>query len=319
MNGKFLYDLPIVDFFTDSDAYKKDGKIVPEGTPGAEARAWNYTDYLAWGKLLGDNGGSYAPVRGFNSTLSKFIYGNIMNADSVRDRTQRGVRGGADKWDHDDGGMYTPILSANDVGMILTANSKGTEQMTSDFWRNFLAEYKFVFHSTLRQITEGDQEYGPESKGWQTQRKKLLAEIGNRMRAALTVTLVLSGNLGFTDGRPTTPFSREKWDKNTSFSPSAEKSKTMIDQMAKIFFKNSNIDEADRAKYESLIEYRAVKEGKSYKTGSFKANGQEYKTQIEASKLVAGDVGDQIFSSDLDVIERSLREFCQTNPILASE
>jgi hypothetical protein len=319
MNGGFLYDLPIVDFFTDKAAWKKDGLIVPADTPGAKDRPWSYQDYKKWGEMLGSNGGTYAPVQGYNSRLSKFIYNNIMNADSVRDRTQRGVRGAKERWDHDDGAMYTPVLTANDVGQMLTAESKGTEQMTSDFWRRFLEEYKFVFHSILEQINSGDLKYGLDDPGWSESRIKLLKQVGERIKAGLTVTLTLSGNLGLIDGRPTAPFSKSKWEKATGYSPSAENSKKIVDSMANIFLKNANIDETEKSKYEKLINYRASFEGKGPKNATFKVGNEEFKTQIEASKLVVGNVGTKIFSSDLDVIERSLREFCQKNLVLPGE
>lgn len=321
INGKFLYAYTPIDFFTDDTGWKKDGRLVPPHTPGAKIRPWLYNDFVTWGDMLDTNGGSYQRDGGFNGPLSKFVYNIMMDSESLRDRTQRGVRGGAEKWDHDDAAIFAPVLDATDVGMLLTAKSDGTEQMTADFWRQFLSEYKFIFHALLRQIDDGDREFGPDNVEWQKKRKLYLKRVGERVRAGLTIVQTLSGNVGIADGRLTMPFSDDKWNKpsESGYSPLASDSKGVIDDIAGIFLKNANIDETERNKYQALLKFSAMNIGKTYKNAKITVDGKEYSTQEEVRRFVIGDTGNKIFSSDFDVIERSLREFCKGNPVLPGE
>ncbi len=56
MERDFLGKMPQVQFFSDNVSYKKDGRVVPAGTPGATQRNWNERDYAIWADYLTEGG-----------------------------------------------------------------------------------------------------------------------------------------------------------------------------------------------------------------------------------------------------------------------
>ncbi len=83
---EFIADCGELEFFTDKTSWKKDGKIVKPNSRGAEQRAWNYTDYLKWGEMLGSRKRSFSPNK---FLIKRFFDENILKSPDVQVRLKK--------------------------------------------------------------------------------------------------------------------------------------------------------------------------------------------------------------------------------------
>lgn len=198
LNGELLGQMPFFDFFIDKDEYKKDGRIVPEGTPGAEARAWTYDDYEKWADMLHKDGEPYS-VETARKRTKDFFYEVICQSATGLARVERKVREGAKNFDHDDGSLFSAALGVESVKKMLNTTSTDEDKYTPDFWRSVLAGYMPYFHGIKKFITENDEKYGRENAGWNKLRERNLGEVAERMKAMLLVQHSLAGNINLTE------------------------------------------------------------------------------------------------------------------------
>lgn len=233
-NGEFLYDLPLVDFFSDQASWKKDGQMVLPNTPGAIPRPWNENDYQFWAQSLGNNNGTLQPALGFNSSLERFISDTMMQSNAARDRTQQGVQGADKKWDQADAGLVAGFLDSAAVLSLLQQKKNGSDRMTNDFWINFLAEAKFFPARAWRQIQAGQKKYGSDNAEWLKRKKEILNRLITQLKTSMTLVETLTWTEISSGSLPTTMFTNEQWNKKfRSDQPTAKESKNQIEQFVK--------------------------------------------------------------------------------------
>ncbi len=280
-NAELLANMPYFDFFLDKSSWKKDGKIVPKDTPGAHQGVWSYEDILGWGNMMGDNNGTFLPDTSdsLQYDIERFFYGVIDRSEAARDRTMRMGRTANKDADHDDGATFFTGLEEKDVLQMLSNMSQGTQQVTDDFWRAFLSGFDLYMVNARRNIEEGDREYGLDNQNWKNDRKKILEDVGRKLKTGVTVTQVLAGSIE-TDQTSPLIWSEEKWEKETAYTArKGSKSKAEIDGMMFDLLDQVGGKETEQYKKELKAEYykksqtfKKIKEIPGWKAHSDKIN-----------------------------------------------
>jgi hypothetical protein len=237
MNKDFLARFPHVDFLADKSSPKLKGRIVPEGTPGAEIRGWTFEDYQEWGKFLTDGNGTFDPRDGVSKEQTKrFFYHIVHMSPFARDRVQRMDRFADKEGDHDDAQSFFAEWNQTQVTDHLSKESSGKNKSSADFWRTYLNGFIPYMEYMKKYVEEGDGKWG-EAEYWQKEKKRVLLEVGDRLKAAITVTQTLQGNGNLGQKRGSMTFDSEQWRKeDTGYSMSAMKSKATINKFMRNVF-----------------------------------------------------------------------------------
>jgi len=311
-NKNFLQSIPIVDFFIDKTSWKKDGEIVPEGTPGAHTGGWTYQDFLGWAKMLNKgNDGSYNPkaCEDIKNNIEKFFYKNMLSSQDAQDRVRRTIRNTAKEADHDDAEMFFATLDSSQILQMIGTRSEGTQQATNDMWRMFLHGFPRYMINARRILDENDRKYGKDNKGWMKQRSKLLMQVGTRLHVALTTTQVLAGNKNVQNGRPLI-FSDNEWEnkasgESTAYSPNAKKSREQIlTMMNYVFDATGNVPD----EYRKAIAYNGYKFGQDYRVLEKTAGKEWEKMVLIGNQILSDRIGGRFFANE-DAIESALRRY----------
>ncbi len=293
LTNNLMSAVPYFDFFMDVTSYKKDGKIVPKNTKGAESRPWNMNDFMVWGKMMGMAEESEFHFKGAQAQrgTSDFFYKTILASEVARgraDRTQTSSRGAAD---HDDGAMFSAGWDFGAVNQQLVLESHASQKFTSDFWRRFLAGYDIYFRQTYEYLEQGDKEYGA-NPDWLAMKEIRLKEVGNRLKAAFATTQTLAGNY-FRDSDRVLIFDENNWNTESTYAAPAMKARSKIHNfMGRML---DNIGEKD--KYEDVL---SVKLGESADKAT--------KTRFKEKNATLFDRDAEIFQN-ADLVERTLREY----------
>lgn len=297
MNREYLYLFPHVDFFADKESWKLNGRIVPEGTPGAHPGGWTYEDYLGWAEMLGDSNGTFdVRQEPGNSNMIRFFYDVIHQSPTANGRVRRAVRGAQAKFDHDDAQAFSAEFTTNDVNRSLSLESSQKEKMTTDFWRRFLDGYRLFFQQTYQIIRDGDQQYG-ENPRWQKKRDKMILEVGDRLRAAFATVQTLLGN--FTTGNHgSLTFTDEEWEFDSNYSSRASVIRDMVHDFMGGFLRESKMD----SKYGYLLSLNGKKEGLDPKGKGERTE----KVHKEVESLIQGTEGDAMFRNK-DLVWKQLQ------------
>ncbi|MBT3349253.1 hypothetical protein HN954_01305 [bacterium] len=298
MNKDFLYFFPHVDFFTDGESPKKDGRIVPEGTPGAHGGGWLFEDYLEWGKMLGDAEGTYNVKNNKEgqNRMIRFFYEIAHSSPTANSRVRRAVRSATAKFDHDDAQAFSAEFTANDVAGSLNMDSSQKEKMTKDFWRNFLDGYRLFFEQQYEIIRDGDAQYG-DAPGWQAKKNNLLEEVGSRLRASFIAIQTLLGNR--TEGNHgSTTFEDDEWNFNSNYSQNAAFVRDMVHDFVGDFLDAGNL----RQEYGYLLTTCGKKSGWNVRQGN---DPRVAKARKNIDELVDGEAGDTVFRNK-DLIWKNL-------------
>lgn len=313
-NNDLLANMPYFDFFIDKASWKKDGKIVPEDTPGAKQRIWLYEDYLAWGDMMGDGGGNFFPSSNsqLDKNIEKFFYDIIDMSDGARGRVIRMGRGTNSNADHDDGETFFTGLEEEQVLQLLSSRSEGTQQITNDFWRAYLAGFDRFMKNKKRFINEGDIEYGKDNNGWQKMKKKTLRDVGVKLKTASAVVQVLSGNMDSPNQTPLI-FNEKSWEKDFG-DTTIKKAQDSKDEINGMLFKVIDIEGGNNSGYKKNLEKRsyltttnakALRENAEWKAINKKNNeffsdeggGRRYFQNTEAIWSVLKNYGSNGFAS----------------------
>lgn len=249
LNGEFLANMPYFDFFTDKSEWKKDGRIVPAGTPGAEQRAWVYEDYVGWADFLSKGTNDKFDVGAARKNMGKFFYEYVYQSGAARGRMERMVRNGTKSFDHDDAAMFAAGLNAENITKMLNTTSTDEDKYTPDFWRNILDGYKPYFEGIANYIKEGDAEHGADNPGWQKIKERNFIEVADRLKAMLIVSHSVAGNFNINERKPIV-FSQADFEKSDAYSVSAQQS---FDAGHEVLFELLDIA-GKKSDYESLVD-----------------------------------------------------------------
>lgn len=304
---ELMNNMPHVEFFVDKKAYKYKGKVVPKDAPGAEERPWNFEDFGIWADdiIAGQGDFDIDKNETIRNNTTDFFYKTMRMSDQARDRAQRVQRNAKGEADHDDAATFASEWSVEQVGEALVTLSEGTSKLTPDFWRTFLDGYDLYFQKTWEVIKEGNSQYAASAE-WQKEKRRLLEEVGQRLRAAIVATQVLSGNFDYRGQGRNSTFSKNDWNKSTMYSPQASASKAKINGFAGRLFRSANADK----KYIDLLDVNLVDEGIGPKTP--KGQGGEKYEQLNGlnKELASGEKGNDIFLNH-DLVEEQLRKYVE--------
>ncbi len=194
-NSGLLARIPFFDFFSDG-GWKKDGKIVPPNTPGAEQRTWNYQDIQNWKAFLMQ--GLSGPIESNESKIrensDRFFFEYIMSSDMAVTRASRMASVGDKEGDHDDAWMQFCGISYIEMAKLVNTRSEGRDIAKSqDQLAQLFQGLEPYVKGRYKYILEYDKMYGSTPE-WQRMRKKALIEIGERIRVAFGGISSLSGN-----------------------------------------------------------------------------------------------------------------------------
>ncbi len=303
INDKFLARFPHVDFLTDKESYKLNGRIVPEDTPGAEKRGWTYEDYKAWGDFLGNGGGSFDILNDSNikEQTKKFFYHIVHASPPARDRVSRMDRFSDKEGDHDDAESFFADWKQVHLINNMSQSSGGENKLSNDLWRRYLSGFPTYMQMMRDYIKEGDEKWG-ELPGWQKERKRALIEVGDRLNAALTVTQTLQGNINLGQERGSIVFNAEDWRKeDTGYSASAQRSKEQINSFMKQVFQVAGGDDG----FGEVLDFMGVLEyGIQYKERKKKL--EESGVWEKAKKLLDSPETREKYFENTEVIEKVL-------------
>ena len=274
----FMGTIPQIEFFTDKDSLKLHGEIVPEGTPRAEKRPWNFDDFEAWKKMLiggGESNLSWSNESNQKNT-TKFFYQVILMSDYSAGRAERTQLNAKGKLDHDDGAMFSALWDFGSVHQQMVIERSGVGKFTTDFWRRMLQGYDLYFRQTYDYINRKDKEWG-NLPAWQEMKEKKLKQVGNRLKAAFSMTQALAGNYR-KSGDAQEVFDKTKWEQETSQSASAVQSREKIND-----FMGKMLDDAGETQYKQLFDMHSNETmmGKpAFEAGPCKLNSELYNKDV---------------------------------------
>ncbi len=294
-NVDLLANMPYFDFFIDKSGWKKNGRIVPPHTPGAEQRIWNYNDFMAWDKMMGNAGGTFFPKSGssLSSDIEIFFYDIVDMSEDARGRVVRMARGANTNLDHDDGETIFTGFEYKQIMQLLSSRSEGNQQITDDFWRNYLHGFELFMKNKKRYIEENDKIYGDFSE-WQNMRKDKLRDVGEKIKIASAVIQILSGNMKSQTQKPLI-FNERDWTTDKGLSPhKANNSKRTINNVLFQLLENVGDDEVGKHKerlsknlYKKSTDYDTLKARKEWGWDKVNDANQEFFGEEGGSKYFA--------------------------------
>ncbi len=208
---KFQSKMPYFFFFRDSESWKLNGRIVPEGTIGAEKRNWGYSDFVEWSQFLTDSDQTYNPQKSkyTQERLEEFFDHYMAQSVMAKEVVGRSFQSLSRDADESDAWMYFREWDASNI--LRLVHVQGASE---NFLRNFLGAFPGYMRSMKKYIEKGDAEYGYNPE-WKKKKEELLQKIGSRLKMALHGTQVLAGNyLGEDDRTEFQIFSADKWKKS---------------------------------------------------------------------------------------------------------
>lgn len=305
MNDEFLTRFPHIDFLADKESWKLDGRIVPEGTPGAEKRGWIFTDYLKWGEFMTDGNGSFDPTSGLaEEQTNKFFYHIVHASASARDRVQRMDRFSDKEGDHDDAESFFADWAQEHIVSNMSKSSGGENKLSNDLWRRYLSGFPKYMKYMKLYIEEGDGKWG-DSEKWREEKKRALEEVGDRLKNALTVTQTLQGNGNLGESRGHIVFGAEQWrKKGTGYSANADESRKTINSFMRDVFQEAGDDE----KLDEILDFKGSLEfGIEFKNRDKKIEEAGIKQKMK--KLLDGKESRLKYFNNTAVIEKVLKNW----------
>ena len=122
----------------------------------------------------------------------------------------------------------------------MSKESSGKNKSSSDFWRTYLKGFTPYMEYMKKYVEEGDGKWG-EAAYWQKEKNRVLLEVGDRLKAAITVTQTLQGNGNKGEKRGSIVFDSELWRKETTdYSQSAMESRNTINKFMRGVFEQTN-------------------------------------------------------------------------------
>ncbi len=309
LNAEFLARFPHVDFLADKTSWKLNGRIVPQNTPGAQPRAWNLNDYIAWANFMGDSNGTYNPTaEPAKNQVRRFFYHYIHMSSYARDRVQRMQRMSEKEGDHDDAWSLFLEWEPRQIREHLSRNSGGTAKSSTDWWRTFLSAFPEYMGMMQEYIDNGDREWGSQDF-WIKERNRVLNEVGSRLLMATETTQALLGNyVSYAQGTRPMFFDKDTWEKpGTDYSPPLESTLPKINQFLMTVFQLKG--DGSEAEFKEILDYYGSRHGKS--TADFDKSDKWKQINAKVMKLIMEDTGGQYFQ-DPKLIEKALKTYAAT-------
>jgi hypothetical protein len=173
-------------------APKKNGRIVPVGTPGATGvnSSWTTDDFNAWRDMIYEPSSNFEP--GDKTRL--FITQVVRQSIEVKQRITRVTAVATGEADHDQGPDRFSGLSYDMLLSEMSKEANGGPKHSPDFFAGLLKGANMYFTDEWKHLKDIKEEYppGPAKDKMIADLKK---EIAEKRRIALALVLIIKGNL----------------------------------------------------------------------------------------------------------------------------
>ena len=261
---KLMVNMPQLEFFTDVLSYKKDGRVYPEDVGkkiGARAGGWEYEDYMCWRNMISrDN------LEDSKKATGRFITSVVEESETVKIRHER-TTSDPKKLDHDDfASRFAGLTQATLDNWMKNASDGAYSLRSPDCYRCLLKGAAEFFERKYLHILELQERYKDYPEIFQSERKRQLQLVGEKMRIALLLEQMLKGNALDKESRAgggDRTFnlgSRNDWELNNAYNYSAAVSSEKILDLAEDIFKRNNLKEKEETDYMAAIQVEGFKE-----------------------------------------------------------
>jgi|GEM_PF-5917587 len=196
---------PYMDALDDKSMWKKDGRIVPEGTPGAKARIWNYSDIQAWGRYFDGINGFSDPNMAQRST--QWFQETLVHTFDAKNRMDKIDH---TKVDHDDMWNIPLLVDTTAVEKMFNTESNGKNKLTFEQSIQFIDGFQANMELQAKAFINLRNEYA-NTTGYAKERDRRLRQYGMMMKSYLIAINKLASN--YQEGNQTEPASlaKEAW------------------------------------------------------------------------------------------------------------
>ena len=179
----YMQNNPDWEFFADFVSSKKNGEIVPHGTPGSHKNGWNLHDMNCWKEMVDEGDGKFWPGK----KVKQFRHRQILQSENVRRRGNR-LSNGQQSMDHDESPAWFAHLTIGMVDTWGTTESNSNSKISADAWRGFLQGAVTWFEEQNAYVEQ------KERQGDQEGVNRLLMESSEKLKIALKLSQLLKRN-----------------------------------------------------------------------------------------------------------------------------
>lgn len=291
--GALQSNFPFVDALDDKQGWKKNGKVVPEGTEDAHQGIWDYNDIQAWGRYFSDINsfdGTSNTLIGERST--KWFQETLIPTFDAKNRMDKIDH---QKVDHDDMWSIPLLVDTEAVNRLFNTVSDGGAKLTIEQSIGFVGNFEPNMRIQTEAFLKMRAEHGSAS-GYNVERDKSLRRIGMMVKSYLVAINKLAGNYHTDAQTEPAALGREAW---------ADDSKNGL-----ISVKKKIEESAKSLTGESFESFNLRMEGKSYS----RPKSEDARPERE-KKLIKAVTSEKF--SDVDSVERFLENYAQANGISA--
>lgn len=183
--------VPYLDALDDKNSWKKDGKIVPVGTPGGHEGSWTTRDIQHWGAYFSALSPSEAGTDKMKIAVRKWLNDCLVPAADSQDRMGKVTLTGIDR---DDAGMLPLLVSSERLMDGVLRYASGDKRPVDDkYYVNLLGSFENNFNDSVRTLKRMVAE-NQTAEGYDNYLETQLRRFGEIMRTYFMISQVLAGN-----------------------------------------------------------------------------------------------------------------------------
>jgi hypothetical protein len=259
-----MKSIPELIFFSDFSSSKKNGRIVPVGTPGATGvnSSWTTDDFNAWRDMIYEPSSNFEPGDKTRLFLTQVVGESI----EVKQRGPRVTAVATGDADHDQGPDRFAGLSYDMLISEMSLKADSGPKHSPDFYAGLLKGTNMYFTNKWKHLKDVEDEYQPGPI-----RDRLIArikkEVAEKRRIALALVLIIKGNLKG-EGKGYFSFSEAEYNKSSGGAYDLHPLRDGEELEGKIFSSLSEKAEGEGENFSSWIN-DAEKHGKSFTNKTF--------------------------------------------------
>ncbi len=268
--GKLQGKMPYTDAFDDGVGWKLNGKVVPEGTPGAHQGSWDYNDIQHWNKY-------FDHISGFNGTpeevtvaVRRWLNDSLVPTFDAQDRMGKVQLTDIDR---DDAGILPLLLSPERLRSVLVFASGDKRPVDDKYYVQLLDSFENNLKDTIHNYRTFEKNY-EDSEGYDELKQTNLLRIGQMLRNYFLMSQTMAGNWDAESHVGAVVLSDIEWEKNKL----DEKYKNIVGVVGKLFGDDGEVTslvdvhnkEQEPSKHkDKSIQYTADKVKKIYEDTRF--------------------------------------------------
>ena len=296
-------EMPYFDMFTEGGdhLWTKDGRLVPEGTPGARqmTTSWKHSDIEAWGRFMDEGVSGYDDIEGIKARSKQFFFEFMAPSPKAVLRLDKQARNGGGDFDHDDGWLFGAQMTYNNATQLFNKRSEGADIVSQPFARNFVGGSKDVIKSFYKNYLDLQNRYGTTS-GWGEMKREKLKEMGEQLRMYYVSVHTMAGNVHENSSQYPLILDRSNWETGST----ADNARVFLNDMVGDLLQLGN---------KQPDNFGAVKDF----VGARKSNDWKYLTELpehrEINSSLQSILTDETLFSDTRLIEQLLANKFGTN------